>query len=130
MRMSRQLTQEQLCDLAGISRDAVSRIENGSRTPSLGTLERIIGALGVSWIDVLGDAPRVIARFSPPISRVIAMLESQPAEKQRVAEALVRAYLRVDGTREGAKREDTAERAAEQPAPYSSPTGRPRRRSG
>ncbi|HUT79446.1 MAG TPA: helix-turn-helix transcriptional regulator [Polyangia bacterium] len=125
LRTERRLTQEQLCDLAGISRDAVSRIESGSRTPSLDTLERIIRALGGSWTDVLGSTPRALRGTSPHVTRVVAMLEHQPVERQRVVEALVRAYLRVEKTRDNAAGDGlTTERAAERPASYSSAAGR------
>jgi transcriptional regulator with XRE-family HTH domain len=47
LRTARGLTQEQLCEHAGISIDAITRIESGSRTPTLSTLASIAKALGV-----------------------------------------------------------------------------------
>src|SRR5690606_13234075 len=38
LRKERGLTQEQVCELAGVSVDAVTRIESGTRTPTLPTL--------------------------------------------------------------------------------------------
>jgi transcriptional regulator with XRE-family HTH domain len=53
-RKLRGLTQAQLADRAGVSRDTLSRLENGTGGVSLETLVRILRALGL--LDILADA--------------------------------------------------------------------------
>jgi transcriptional regulator with XRE-family HTH domain len=47
-RMRRGLTQAELAALVGVSEIAVRQIEAGRRDPSLKTLERLLGALGLA----------------------------------------------------------------------------------
>ena len=47
MRLKRELTQEELSDLAGIHRTYVAGIEGGHRNPSLKNIVRLANALGV-----------------------------------------------------------------------------------
>jgi transcriptional regulator with XRE-family HTH domain len=47
LRLSAELTQEQLASQARISVDFLSLIERGINSPSFGTLEKIANALGV-----------------------------------------------------------------------------------
>lgn len=47
LRLARGLTQTALGEKAGLRRSHISRVEQGSRSPSLETLERLTTALGV-----------------------------------------------------------------------------------
>ncbi|MHB0911934.1 MAG: helix-turn-helix domain-containing protein [Armatimonadota bacterium] len=47
------ISQEQLAETAGVSRDYLARIEVMRDSPSLGVLDRIAGALGVSPAELL-----------------------------------------------------------------------------
>src|SRR5262249_46938066 len=51
LRESRALTQNQIQSLSRVSRSYLSRIESGSLTPSLATLEKLSSAIGVSLND-------------------------------------------------------------------------------
>lgn len=48
LRVARGWSQDQMANEAGLSKDAVSRIERGDRSPRLDTLQRIGAAVGVS----------------------------------------------------------------------------------
>ena len=48
-RRAKGLTQAQLESMAGLAHNALSRIENGQVSPRLTTIERIAGALGLSF---------------------------------------------------------------------------------
>ena len=53
MREERGLTQAQLAEKAGISRDHLSRIENRYADPAVGTLLRLAQALKVKLVDLV-----------------------------------------------------------------------------
>lgn len=53
LRIKRDLTQEQLADLAGVSPNFLNRIENGRETPSFETIESVSKALRVSLTSLL-----------------------------------------------------------------------------
>jgi transcriptional regulator with XRE-family HTH domain len=55
LRMKRGWSLEELAEAAGLSRDAVVRIEQGSRNPRLGTAEQLAVALGVALADVIDE---------------------------------------------------------------------------
>jgi transcriptional regulator with XRE-family HTH domain len=95
LRAERGLTQEELCERAGISIDAVSRIEGGSRVPTLDTLQRIAGGLDVAVEELLksGQPPKRLA--APAVRRLIALVEREPEAVQEAVEGAVRAMLRI-----------------------------------
>ncbi len=95
LRVERGLTQEELCERAGISVDAVNRIEGGSRVPSLGTLERLASALEVGVADLLGGPAPRRPKPSTIVRRIAALMERQPVAVQEAIETVVRAVLRA-----------------------------------
>jgi transcriptional regulator with XRE-family HTH domain len=108
LRLERGLTQEELCERAGISVDAISRIEGGTRVPTIITLEHIATALGVSPVVFFEGAA---ATPEPPrpasLRRVVTLLERHPESVLVLAEdavtAVVRAY-RSGGTKPRVRR--------------------------
>jgi transcriptional regulator with XRE-family HTH domain len=96
LRVERGLTQEQLCERAGISIDAVSRIEGGSRVPTLDTIERLAKAFAVSPTAILERGPAGAEPRPPlPLRNIVALLEGQPEELQRLAQQLVAILVRA-----------------------------------
>ena len=70
-RMTRNITQEQLAEMADIARTMVGRYETTDQLPALDTLVRIADALGTSTDYLLGrtdtlDAPFVPNYVAPP----------------------------------------------------------------
>jgi DNA-binding XRE family transcriptional regulator len=55
IRRSRNLTQKEVAERAGISQPALSRIELGGGVPDLGTLRRLGHAMGVRFHVIVGD---------------------------------------------------------------------------
>ena len=87
LRAARGWSLEKLAEQAGLSRDAVVRIEGGSRNPRLGTTEALASALGVSLADVIG-APEVSS--DPRIETIRAHLaQVEPELADRVVAAVV-----------------------------------------
>lgn len=102
LRRDKGLTQEALCERAGISLDSVNRIEGGSRVPTLDTLERIARALDVSPSDLLRTTKPPRPALAASVARIVALIEREPAEVQETLEEVVRAVLRT--LRQGSKR--------------------------
>lgn len=98
LRAERGLTQEQLCERAGVSIDAVSRIEGGSRVPTLETMGRLARALAVSPVALLeSDEASAVAepRVPSPVRRIVAVLDGKPDEVQKLAEQAVASVVRA-----------------------------------
>ena len=86
LRQMRNITQEQLADMADISRVMVGRYETTDQLPALDTLVRIADALGTSTDYLLGrtdavDTPFVPNYIAPPkpprrMPRSVVELES------------------------------------------------------
>jgi transcriptional regulator with XRE-family HTH domain len=95
LRVERGLSQEALCERACVSVDAVSRIEGGSRVPTLDTLEKLADALGVTVIDLLRSPRPATTPARPVVRRVVALLEREPPPVQEAAETVVRAMVRA-----------------------------------
>lgn len=93
LRIARGLTQEQLCERAGISIDAITRIESGSRTPTLSTLASIARALGVELSELVRTEPPPPPTLPPAVERVVMALAQQPSEVQEAAEKIVRVLV-------------------------------------
>jgi len=53
LRARHKISQEKLADLSGIHRTYIGAVERGERNVTLGTLQRIADALGVSCADLL-----------------------------------------------------------------------------
>ncbi len=104
MRLQRDLTQANLAELAGISLDALCRIESGRRNPSLESIVRISEALGVAASDLLSTGRLPPLRQPASVRRVAALLESRDSRTRAVAEAVVQSLLdslpRLDRPRE------------------------------
>jgi transcriptional regulator with XRE-family HTH domain len=92
-----ELTQEELCQRAGISLDAVSRIESGSRVPTLETLEGLARALELKVAELVQTEEPEEPKRSRPIQRTIALLERESDEVQEAAEAVVKALVKSIG---------------------------------
>lgn len=97
LRLERALTQEELCERAGISIDAVSRIEGGSRVPTLETLERLAAALDVAVEDLVKTGAPPKRSMAPAVRRLVALVEREPQSVQEATEQAVRALLRLRG---------------------------------
>ena len=94
-RLAKGFTQEQLCEKAGLSLDAVSRIEGGSRSPTLDTLERLASALGVSVSELVWAEAAAPLAVALPVQRISRLLETRSAKMQQSVEDVVRVLVKV-----------------------------------
>jgi transcriptional regulator with XRE-family HTH domain len=98
IRVERGLTQAQLCERAGISVDAVTRIENGRRQPELRTIELLAVALGVAPSAFFeGVTPPSARTAVKPIAmrRIVAQLETLPADTLALADGVLTGLVRA-----------------------------------
>lgn len=58
LRLQKKLTQQQLADMASLTRPAVTQIETGVRSPRQSTAESLARALGVTVADLHKPRPR------------------------------------------------------------------------
>lgn len=87
LRAERDLTQKALAEAADLSPAYVSQIESGQKRPSMDTLERLAGALGVPVSELLsgsgGDAAAAPAQsWPPPVSGSAEMPTPMPARSR------------------------------------------------
>ena len=97
LRKQQGLTQEDLCGRAALSIDAVSRIEHGTRSPTLGSLAKLATALGVSVSTLVSNTAPPKADHPRPLRAILTILEAQPPDVQEAAEGIVRAFLKYVG---------------------------------
>lgn len=52
-RIKKKLSQEQLSELANLSKNTIGNIERGEVSPTIATLEKIANALGIKFTDLV-----------------------------------------------------------------------------
>lgn len=94
-RRAKHLTQEDLSELSGLSVSAISRIETGSNSTSLKTLEHLSNILDVPLnyllYDLLSDQQTSIQ--SPVVSDIITLTEQMDESHQQFLLDFVKIYL-------------------------------------
>lgn len=98
LRMGRRMTQEDLAERSGLTSEAVTRVERGTRKPTLETLNKLARGLGVGVVDLLGGG---VPEFTapPPMSvhlrKIVSQLEHQDDFVQKAAAEMIGAYVRA-----------------------------------
>lgn len=94
------LTQAQLADVSGIATPEISRYENGHRTPSLESLDRLARAMGISTLELLGASSEPGERPSADVESLVALLRGRPPAFQRAVLGMARVLsLELDPSR-------------------------------
>lgn len=95
-RTARGMTQEGLSERADLSLDAINRIEHGSRTPTLETIDKIARALGLTVGDLVDGNRRPPPPDLPaPLNQLITLLERQPDHVQDASLRLARVLVKT-----------------------------------
>ena len=95
LRVARGLTQEQLCERAAISVDAITRIESGNRIPTLPTLQKLGDALGVPMADLIDIGHPEAPKQPVPLQRMVNLLEVEDVAVQQAVLEVARAMLKA-----------------------------------
>jgi uncharacterized protein len=90
------LTQEQLAKRIGTTQAAITRLERGRFLPSLRTLQRLAGVLGVTF--EIGSNDRVTVRQTPQPAPTLENLRAQRDDILRIAAAEKARNVRVFGS--------------------------------
>lgn len=103
LRVARNLTQEQLAEMSGLSRDALSRIERGDRSARITTLSQLSGALSVpisslvsgtsdpaparraAWDDVRAVLSRLEERDAKLVAKLVRVLAAELSSRNKRA---------------------------------------------
>ena len=89
-RKKRQLTQEQLAELAELSSATICRIECGKGFFSAASLERTAAALGVQPRDIVHDG---VAEDDPEAAEAQAIVRKVPKRERERLLTIMRAFL-------------------------------------
>ena len=86
LRKKNQLTQPEFAKLIGVSRNSLSRYENGTSSISIELIDKICQTLNVSYVDVVGEE-----KMLSPMEEYELTLKIE-IEKERGANLLARLY--------------------------------------
>ena len=104
MRLASGLTQQEVADRAGITQNAVFRIEGGETNPQLATLQQISSALGCSVREIVAGTASDASVLAQRLGRVKRVLESGDEAAIRVMDngiETAEALLERSGGRRG-----------------------------
>jgi transcriptional regulator with XRE-family HTH domain len=112
-RQARQLTQDQVARLLGVSVEFYSRLERGRAHPSIDTFLRMLDVLGVSADALLGleagrapaPVPVALSPSDPPVvRRLLPALCALPRSTVHLVQAILRELERAEADRKRAQR--------------------------
>lgn len=94
-RKTKQLTQEDLSDLSGLSVSAISRIETGRNSTSLKTLVQLCNVLDVSLNYLLYDllSEQQTPLLNPVVSDIVALTKQMDESQQQFILDFMKMYL-------------------------------------
>lgn len=90
LRLARQLTQEQLAELCGLSADAIRRIERGAFSPSLDTIRKLCAGLRISFRTLFEELER---KRRDDVAELCDYLERRNPREVKIAWRVVRAMF-------------------------------------
>lgn len=99
LRTERKLTQEQFATAVGITKASVSKFENGIKTPSRETLEKIADHFNVTTDYLLGrsDDPELNEQENNIVTEegknILALIESLPEDERKKAWEQLEMYV-------------------------------------
>ena len=87
------LTQDKLCEYAGISSDSITRIEGGSRVPRLDTLEKIARVFDTDVSSLVSTGKMSEPTYPQSIMRIVHLLAQYPEPVHAICEKVLRSAL-------------------------------------
>lgn len=99
MRLSLDMTQEELAQKIGVQKQTISRYENSAREPNLKSAKLIANALGVSLEELTRQSkedPQIKSESDKRIAELVTRLESASPAVRSAAIAAALAVLKSD----------------------------------
>lgn len=99
LRESRNLTQEELGRIAGVSSMAVSQWENGRAVPRMGAIQRMADYFNIPKSEIMGDEPHEIfdGAISPDERELLTLYRSMSNDMQRTLLETARNFAALRG---------------------------------
>jgi len=98
-RVAKGITQFELADALGMTRDQVAYYERAAKNPSMEVIEKVASYFGVSVGELFNDAPRTAKKPGPPsqFAQLAARLDQLPRAKQKVVAEILEGFLKQAG---------------------------------
>ena len=95
-RVARGLSQRELGEKLGMTRDRVVYYERSARNPSLEVVQQIAGFFGVSISELFNDAARAGRKPGPPsqFMQLAGQLDQLPRAQQKVVAQMLEGFLK------------------------------------
>ncbi len=98
-RIAKGLTQFDLADALGMTRNQIAYYERASQNPSMEAVEKIAAFFGVSVGELFNDAARTAKKPGPPsqFAQIADRLDKLPRAKQKVVAEMLEGFLKHAG---------------------------------
>lgn len=95
-RAARGLSQRELAEQLGMTRDQVVYYERDARNPSMEVIEKVAAFFGVSVGELFNDAPRAAKKPGPPsqFTQLATRLDQLPRSQQKAVATMLEGYLK------------------------------------
>lgn len=94
IREQKDLSQEQLEELSGVSTNSISKIECGKTNVGVETLYRITQALNIDLSQLLSDTKYTPVMYSPIIERIVEQLNHEDEKTLKFIEEQIQSLLK------------------------------------
>lgn len=91
LRQQQHMSQEELGFKAGISAAHLGQIERALKNPTIGTVDHIAAALGVSIGELFSEEDVIPPKSQPTIAKIEAQLVGMSEDEQRIVLRVIRA---------------------------------------
>ena len=95
-RVAKGLTQFDLADALGMSRDQIAYYERAAKNPSIEVIEKVAAFFGVTVGELFNDTPRGAKKPGPPsqFTQLAERLDRLPRAKQKVVAEMLEGFLK------------------------------------
>ena len=95
-RVAKGLTQSELAEALGMTRDQIAYYERAAKNPSMEVIEKVAAFFGVTVGELFNDAQRGAKKPGPPsqFAKIAERLDRLPRSKQKVVAELLEGFLK------------------------------------
>lgn len=98
-RVAKNLTQFQLADALGMTRNQIAYYERSAGNPTLEVVEKIAAFFGVTVGELLNDTAKTVRKPGPPsqFAQLVERLDQLPRAQQKFVVQMVEGFLKQAG---------------------------------